>query len=113
MFWMDMPPLTEHGPDMTHKYGGGYTFDLGTHKVVSANITPDSLTGIGAWTEAMFLDKFTKYRDTKLLDKVPEGQNTIMPVSLFAGMKDDDLKAIYAYLRTVKPANNKIEKFPK
>jgi mono/diheme cytochrome c family protein len=106
-------PLTPQGPDHTRMYWGGYTFDLGTHKVVSANITPDSLTGIGTWTEAMFVDKFAKYRDPKSLDNIPEGQNTIMPVSLFAGMKDDDLKAIYAYLRTVKPANNKVEKFPK
>lgn len=36
-----------------------------------------------------------------------------MPVSLIAGMTDNDLKAIYAYLRTVKPMSNKVEKFPK
>jgi mono/diheme cytochrome c family protein len=106
-------PLTPHGPDMTKMFAGGYPFDLGTHKVVSANITPDSATGIGTWTEAMFLDKFIKYRDKKMLETVPAGQNTIMPVSLYAGMKDEDLKAIYAYLRTVQPISNKIEKFPK
>ncbi len=106
-------PLTPHGPDMTRMFAGGYTFDLGTNKVTSSNITPDTLTGIGAWTEAMFLDRFTKYRDKKLFDQPAGAENTIMPVSLYAGMKDDDIKAIYAYLRTVKPISNKIEKFPK
>ena len=106
-------PLTPQGPDVTRMFIGGYTFDLGTNKVTSANITPDSATGIGLWTEAMFVDKFAKYRDHKLIDVDPSTQNTIMPLSLYAGMTDEDLKAIYAYLRSVKPVSNKIEKFPK
>lgn len=106
-------PLGPHGPDMSRMFEGGYPFDLVTHKVVSANITPDSTTGIGAWTEAMFLDKFTKYREPASYAFDAGTQNTIMPVSEMAGMKDDDLKAIYAYLRSVKPVNNKVEKFPK
>ncbi len=106
-------PLTPQGPDMTRMFSGGYVFDIGTHKVVSANITPDSATGIGTWTEAMFLDKFMKYRDEKLVNTNPGTQNTIMPVSEMAGMTDEDLKAIYAYLRTVKPISNKVDKFPK
>ena len=106
-------PLTPHGPDMSRIFQGGYLFNLEGHKVVSANITPDSATGIGTWSEAMFLDKFTKYRDKKLIDQTPLSQNTIMPLTFYAGMKDEDLKAIYAYLRTVKPATNKVEKFPK
>lgn len=105
-------PLTQHGPDKTREFSGGYTFELPTNKVTTANITPDSATGIGLWSEAMFLDKFIKYRDRKLIDVDPGKQNTIMPLSLYAGMKDDDLKAIYAYLRSVKPISNKVEKFP-
>ncbi len=30
-----------------------------------------------------------------------------------AGMKDDDLKAIYAYMKTIAPITNKVEKYPK
>jgi Cytochrome c len=106
-------PLTPHGPDMTRRYAGGYIFDLGTNKVVSANITPDSATGIGSWTEERFLTKFTQYRDKASYDHAGGNQNTIMPLSILAGMKDDDLKAIYAYLRTLKPITNMVEKFPK
>lgn len=105
-------PLTPQGPDMSRMYAGGYSFDLGSNKVNSANITPDSATGIGTWTEERFLNKFTPYREEKNYNYDPGKQNTIMPLSLLAGMKDEDLKAIYAYLRTVKPISNKVEKFP-
>jgi mono/diheme cytochrome c family protein len=105
-------PLTQHGPDMSKMFAGGYTFDMGTFKVTSANITPDSATGIGSWTEAQFLEKFTKYREEKNYNFNPGKENTIMPKILFAGMTDDDLKAIHAYLRTVKPAKNLVVKYP-
>jgi hypothetical protein len=36
-----------------------------------------------------------------------------MPLVSLAGMKDGDLKAIHAFLKTVKPISNKVEKFPK
>lgn len=106
-------PLTPQGPDMTRMYAGGYMFDVGTFKVVSANITPDSATGIGAWSEAQFLNKFIQYREEKNYNFNPGKDNSIMPLSLLAGIKDEDLKAIYAYLRTVKPITNKVEKYPK
>lgn len=106
-------PLTPQGPDMSRMYAGGYTFDLGSNKVASANITPDSATGIGNWTEERFLNKFTTYRDEKEINRDPGNQNTIMPLSLQAHMTDSDLKAIYAYLRTVRPISNQVEKFPK
>lgn len=106
-------PLTPQGPDHTRMFAGGYIFDLGTNKVASANITPDSTTGIGSWTEERFLNKFTTYRDSSQYMRDAGSQNTIMPLSLYAGMKDEDLKAIYAYLRTVAPMKNMVEKFPK
>jgi hypothetical protein len=33
--------------------------------------------------------------------------------TILANAKDEDLKAIYAYLRTIKPVTNKVEKWPK
>ena len=106
-------PLTPKGPDMSRPYAGGFLFDAGGFKVNSANITSDSATGIGAWTEERFLNKFTAYREEKSYNFNPGKENTYMPVTAYAGMKDDDLKAIYAYLHTVKPISNKIEKYPK
>ncbi len=106
-------PLSPQGPDMSRKYAGGHVFDLGSNKVASANITSDSTTGIGTWTEERFLQKFIPYREEKNYDFDPGKQNTIMPLTLLSGMKDEDLKAIYAYLRTVKPIHNLVEKYPK
>jgi len=107
-------PLTQHGPDvMGRPFAGGYTFELPTNKVQSANISPDSATGIGTWTEERFMNKFLPYREEKGYNYDPGHQNTIMPLSILAGMTDSDLKAIYAYLRTVKPMTNMVEKFPK
>jgi hypothetical protein len=101
------------GPDMTKEFAGGVLFDVGTFKVNTSNITPDSATGIGGWTEEQFLEKITRYREEKNYNFDPGKENTIMPKTLIAGMKDEDLKAIYAYLRTVKPVSNKVEKYPK
>ena len=81
-------------------------------KVNSANLTPDSATGIGAWTEEIFLAKFKSYRDAKTYSYAPGKYNSIMPWTILCQMKDDELKDIYAYLRTVKPVNNKVEKWP-
>lgn len=93
-------------------FAGGVTFNLATFTVTSANITPDKETGIGAWTEEMFLQKFIQYRDKKAYLYDPGKQNSIMPWAYFSQMDDYDLKAIYAYLRTLPPVSKKIEKHP-
>ncbi len=89
------------------EYAGGH--DFGT--VRSANITPDELTGIGGWTKEAFLSRFRSYANgTPAV--APGGDNTVMPWTLFAGMSDEDLGAIYDHLRTVKPVRNAVEKWP-
>ena len=100
-------------PDFARMYGGGNTFNVGECKVNAANISSDSLTGIGSWTEERFMNKFTLYREEKSYNYNPGKQNTVMPLSEYAGMTDKDLKAIYAYLRTTKPVSNLVEKYPK
>ena len=59
------------------------------------------------------MNKFTVYREEKSYNYNPGKQNTVMPLSEYAGMTDKDLKAIYAYLRTTKPVSNLVEKYPK
>jgi len=105
-------PFVKGQQDFSRLFAGGNTFYINDFVVTSANITPDSATGIGTWTEEMFLNKFKQYRDHKNINTTPGKLNTIMPVAEYAGMKDEDLKAIYAYLRTVKPVNQKVEKYP-
>jgi len=106
-------PFVKGQPDFGHAFAGGNTFTLTGFKVNTANITPDSATGIGAWNEERFLNKFIVCREERGYNYDAGKQNTIMPVTVYAGMKDDDLKAIYAYLRSIKPVSNKVEKYPK
>jgi len=101
-----------HTPDDKHMLAGGVKFNAGIFKVTSANLTPDSSSGIGAWSEQAFLDKFIICRDKQGYNYNPGKQNTIMPVVDFSGMTDGDLKAIYAYLRTVKPVKHNVVKYP-
>lgn len=83
-------------------FSGGRSFVLpdGT-RILSKNITPH-MKGIGAWTEADFIDRFKMYENLRA--PVQQGQfQTVMPWTGYAGMTREDLGAIYAYLRTVKP----------
>jgi mono/diheme cytochrome c family protein len=106
-------PMGKQGPDFSKQFAGGFVFDLGAFKTGVANITPDSATGIGSWTEEVFLQKFKANAATERVNANPGRENSIMPWSLLGKMKEDDLKAIYAYLKTVKPVANKVIKYPK
>ncbi len=69
----------------------------------AANISSDA-TGIGNWTEEQFFRamKEGKYKGlANSRDLLPP-----MPWQNFAHMKDEDLKAIFAYLKSTKPVNN-------
>lgn len=97
-------------------YGGGREFQFPDGSVLkSANITPDVETGIGKWTEEEFIKKFKSYTDSGYVSpKVAPGEfNSIMPWTMYAGMTEEDLSAIYAYLRTVPPMKNQVVKFSK
>ncbi|MCB0715357.1 MAG: cytochrome c [Chitinophagaceae bacterium] len=106
-------PFDKGNPDFSRAMAGGNTFNLPDYAVTSANITPDSASGIGTWTEERFMNKFLPYRKEEAYNFKPGKENTIMPLTYYAGMKDEDLKAIYAFLRTLKPIHNQVEKYPK
>lgn len=104
-------PMNEKG-EMGQPFSGGNTFTTASFTVTSANLTPDTLTGIGAWNETLFLSKFKNYRDTAFYHYDPKERNTMMPWSEFSKIDDSDLEAIFAYLRTLPPVKNKIDKYP-
>ena len=106
-------PYVKGQPDFSKAYAGGNAFTVADFKVTSPNITPDSATGIGAWNEAMFINKFNACRTEKGYNYNPGKINTVMPIVDYAGMTDEDLKAIFAYLKTITPVKNTIEKYPK
>jgi hypothetical protein len=96
------------------QYGGGRDFTMPDGSVIrAANITPDKETGIGTWSEEFFIQRFKIYADSAAANTTvnPGEFNSIMPWTMYAGMTNEDLGAIYAYLQTVTPISNTVEKF--
>jgi hypothetical protein len=95
-------------------YSGGQTFRVGNYAVVTPNITPDAETGIGAWTEQIFLDRFYLYKDyvEGAPPLVTSETFTLMPWLSFSQMAPEDLKAIYAFLKTLPPIRNQVSVHP-
>lgn len=93
-------------------YSGGREFITPQGTLRAPNITPDAETGIGSWSEHAFVQRFKSYASGERTGKVAEGQfNTLMPWSMYAGMDDTDLEAIYAYLHSLKPVKNEVRIF--
>lgn len=93
---------------------GGFEFPIGNGVIVrSSNLTPDKETGIGTWSEEAFVKRFTMYADSSYQphEVKPGTFNSVMPWTMYGKMKETDLKAIYAYLKTVKAIKNEVEKF--
>ena len=96
------------------EFSGGWPFQFSNGTITyAANITPDNETGIGKWSREFFINRFRQYVDSSNNPPpiVASDFNTTMPWKTYAGMTDEDLSAIYLYLRTVKPIKNKVEKF--
>ncbi len=68
------------------------------------NLTPDKKTGLGGWTA----DNFIKTMRTG--KHLGDGRDILppMPWSSLNVLSDDDLKAIFAYLQSVKPIENEV-----
>ena len=77
---------------------GGRAFPIPFGTVYSTNITQDKETGLGGWTEQQIRDAMIKgiRRDGSSI--IP-----VMPYQAYSGMAEEDVKALIAYLRTLKP----------
>jgi len=77
-------------------------------KSFAANITSDA-TGIGSWTEAQFINCLRKGVYQGL-----DGARPLMPpmpVKGISQMTDDELKAIFAYLKSTTPVHNVVPQY--
>ena len=107
-------PLDDGKPVDSLRFAGGMEFKLKSGGyATSSNITPDKQTGIGSWTEEAFVRKFKSFLDPEYQDEkiIPGSINTEMPWREYAGLKESDLKAMFAYLRSLKPVKHKVIKF--
>jgi hypothetical protein len=68
------------------------------------NITPDRNTGIGIWTEEMFLSALKTGRHMGVSRPILPP----MPWSAFRNLTDEDLRSIFAYLRTIPAVHNRV-----
>jgi len=68
------------------------------------NLTPDVQTGIGGWTEEMFIKTL---REGKFMG-MSRPILPPMPWQTIGQMSDDDLKAMFAYLKSIPPVHNPI-----
>lgn len=96
-------PMNKQGqPLMQLAFAGGLRFKGPWGEVTSANITPDA-SGISYYDEALFVNTLrTGQVGARKL-------NSIMPWGYFRNMTDEDLKAIFAYLRTLPPVQHRID----
>jgi mono/diheme cytochrome c family protein len=88
-----------------YKFAGGLTFDIYPFgKYTTRNLTSDKETGLGAWTDQEIKRALTQgiSRDGRKFLPFP------MPWPALAQMKDEDLNAIIAFLRTIPPIHHKV-----
>ncbi len=105
----------ERGENIAGKeLAGGEEFRIAGFLVRSANITPDEETGLGKWSEERFVSTFKSHADRTAgsAPKATQATFTLMPWMELSKLEDNDLKAIYAFLRTLKPIYNSVEKHP-
>jgi hypothetical protein len=83
-------------------FAGGFVLTSPGREVASANITPDP-TGIPYYDEALFLEMMRT-------GQVKARQiNDQMPWTFYGTQTDDDLKAMFAYLKTLAPAKHAVD----
>ncbi len=85
--------------------GGNPMLDFDGNLIPSANITPDKETGIGNWTEAQFLTAMKT-------GQTPNGP-VRYPMLPYAILDTAEIKAVYAYLKTVPPLKNAVARAPR
>jgi hypothetical protein len=87
-----------HSDPKGTQHAGGRAFSIPFGTVYSTNLTADKETGLGDWTDQQISDAMTKgiRRDGNRI--LP-----VMPYAQYSGMAQEDLKALVAFLRTLKP----------
>lgn len=93
------------------EFAGGMEFKQPNGIVRAPNITMDPKTGIGNWSEQLFVSRFKSYADTSYKPHrlTRKELNSPMPWIMYAGMSTSDIKAIFRYLESLKPKVSPIQ----
>lgn len=104
-----LPPVDKKNlqPGNWAAMGPGVTAFVGPWGIsFAANLTSDSATGIGAWNEEAFLAAMR----TGKHQGQPNARPILPPMPWYnlSKVEDEDLKAMFAYLKSVPPVNNRV-----
>lgn len=90
-----------HTTDNGSPFAGGVEFDTPFGTIYSTNITSDPEAGIGQWS----LEDFTT---AMRHGEAPGGKHLypVFPYTSYAKVSDEDIAAIYAYLKTIVPVSS-------
>jgi mono/diheme cytochrome c family protein len=96
------------------EFAGGFEMHGPGIHVVTANITPHPSNFMGRATREEFIGRFRAFAGftAESAPQAAKGKNTLMPWISYSGMTDEDLGAIYAYLKTVPAVDHKVNPFP-
>jgi mono/diheme cytochrome c family protein len=93
-------------PDMARYLGGSEVgFEIpGLGIFHGPNLTPDKETGLGDWTEEMFIKTMrTGLHQGKGRPILPP-----MPFFMVGALNDSDIKDLFAYLQSLPPVHNRV-----
>ena len=102
-------PRDADGKPIAEKaFSGGLTFTTPAFVATAPNITPDAETGIGSWSDIELRRALIEGMrpDHGRLAGVPLA--AIMPANFYKALLPEDLDAVIAYLRTIKPIRNQV-----
>jgi mono/diheme cytochrome c family protein len=91
-------PYTTHTNDHLTAWSGAWGVSF------AANLTPDQNTGLGIWTEDMFVKAIKQGKH------MGAGRQILppMPWNWYGQLSDDDLKAMFAYLKSIPAIANRV-----
>ena len=90
-------------PGSGHALAGGRALETPFGSLLSPNITPDAVTGIGAWTDDEFVNAMTKGTGRNGTHLFPA-----MPYTYYTKISRDEALAIRAYLNTLPAVHNEV-----
>lgn len=101
---MPAPPKLPEGPWLWLGGATNTAFSGPWGVSYAFNLTPDQNTGLGIWTEDMFIRAIRTGRHMGTSRQIMPP----MPWPAFRNLNDADLKSIYAYLRTIPAVRNQV-----
>jgi len=105
---MKLPPAPKaQGPWVVSSAATNTAFAGPSGVTYAANLTPDKNTGLGIWDEQMFIQALRtgKHWGQGRAIQPP------MPWQGYGKMTDEDLKSVFAYLRTVPAVHNYVPEY--